>query len=91
MTQLAKELAPVDMVPKPPKQGYQIEPQIAVLSRMDLTELQNVKGLKIWNEFGSVEFIGPTDVSGVDFADIVTIQKGSVEVYNETRHKETYP
>ena len=51
-------LAPVNMVPKAPKQGYKIEPDIAQMSRMTLDELQHIEGLKVWNEFGIVEFLG---------------------------------
>jgi hypothetical protein len=32
-----------------------------------------------------------TDVTGVDLADVVDIVKGSVEVYDDERHKNTKP
>jgi nuclear pore complex protein Nup98-Nup96 len=58
---------------------------------MTLDELRSVENLKLSNELGSVEFLGKTDISEVDFSDVVTISKGSVEVYNEERHKDCYP
>jgi len=47
----------------------------------------------MWNLHGRVQFFGETDVTGVDFADVVTIEKGSVEVYDDLRHRAagTYP
>jgi hypothetical protein len=60
-------------VPKAPKSGYRIEPEFIVISRMTLDELRSVEGLKLSNEFGSVEFLGKTDISQVDFDDVVTI------------------
>lgn len=61
------------------------------LLKKGLENLKEVEELKIWNEHGSVEFIGKTDVTGVDFADIITISKGNVEVYDDERHKLTKP
>ena len=43
---------------------------------MKYGELKKVENFKIYNEFGSVEYYEPTDVTQVDFADIVTIKKG---------------
>jgi len=38
---------------------------------------------KVWNEYGSVEFLGGTDVSGVDLKDVITIDASCVEVYDD--------
>ena len=43
------------------------------------------------NQHGSVEWCEPTDVTGVDFSDLITISKGNVEVYDDNRHKNTKP
>ena len=64
---------------------------MASLHRMTLAQLQKVSDFKVWTEFGSVEIIGETDVTGVDLADIITIAQGNVEVYDEERHKGSYP
>jgi len=58
---------------------------------MTIAQLGKVEELKVWNEHGSVEFLGQTDVVGVDLSDVITIKRGSVEVYDETRHGLNYP
>jgi hypothetical protein len=40
---------------------------------MTTMELENVENFTISNEFGSVKFIGKTDLTRVDLQDIVTI------------------
>lgn len=40
---------------------------------MSVSDLQKVKDFKIENSFGKIEFIGETDVTDIDLADIVTI------------------
>lgn len=42
---------------------------------MTIVELQKVKDFTITNKFGKIEFLGETDISGVNLADIVTIEK----------------
>lgn len=59
---------------------------------MTLSQLKFVENFKVSNEFGSVEFHGEADVSEVDLADIITIVRGSVEVYDDdVAHKFTKP
>ena len=45
-----------------------------------------MKNFSISNEFGIIEFPGETDLTDVDLADVVTIEDGGVEVYDEKRH-----
>jgi hypothetical protein len=40
----------------------------------------------ISNTFGLIEFPGETDLANVDLADVVTIELGGVEVYDDKRH-----
>ena len=68
-----------------------MKPEIHVLHRMTLANLQAVENFKVWNEFGSVEFHDKTDLTCVDIADVITIVQGSVEVYDKERHGEAYP
>lgn len=75
--------APKELLPKPPKSPLMMEPDYSEMCRMTTEELKAVKDLKLWNEHGRVEFIGPTDVTNVDFDDVVSIKKSSVEVYDE--------
>ena len=42
-----------------------------------------MKDFSIENEFGKIEFVGETDLSQVDLYNIVTIEKGSAEVYDD--------
>ena len=48
---------------------------------MKKDELQKVPWFKIYNEHGSVEFLGPTDLTNCDLAKLVKITPTSVEVY----------
>jgi hypothetical protein len=80
-----------DLYPKAPKQGYKCNPPFESLKQMNKQELQKVAGFKIFNEFGSIEWIGVTDLTGLDLADLVTIEQESAEVYDDVRHKATKP
>jgi len=42
-------LAPSDMIPKPPKEGYQVQPTMIEISRMTLRNLQEVENFKVSN------------------------------------------
>ncbi len=61
-------------------------PSFDKLEKMTVKELETVKDFKISNQFGSILWSGATDLTRVDLADIVTIEKGSCEVYDDTRH-----
>lgn len=54
-------------------------------------ELVKISDFKIYNEFGSVQWIGETDLTELDLADLVTIELESAEVYDDERHKMTKP
>ncbi|CDW77103.1 UNKNOWN [Stylonychia lemnae] len=75
------------LLPKPPKQGYRIQPDMADFARMTLMDLHRVENFIIQNEFGCIMFEGPTDLSEVDLGDLVTIKHKSAEVYDDRRHK----
>ena len=77
--------------PKPPKKDYKVEPSMEKLLSMTIDELKAVDDLTVSNEFGSVQFLGPTDVTNVDLADLITISKSNLEVYDDERHKEVKP
>ena len=53
---------------------------------MSVDQLRQVSDFRVWNEHGSVEFLGQTDVTGVDLGDVITIVKSSAEVYDDERH-----
>jgi len=78
-------------LPKAPKANYKITPDLATLYRMTEAQLKAVEDFTIENEFGSIEFFGTTDLTGVDLGDIVTIEQGNCEVYDDVRHKDSKP
>jgi hypothetical protein len=53
--------------------------------------LEKVDNFTVSNEFGSILFLGQTDVTSVDLQEVVTIEKGSVEVYDDEKHHLTKP
>jgi len=42
-------LAPSDKIPKPPKEGYSIQPSLVELSRMTIKQLGEVESLCVYN------------------------------------------
>lgn len=83
--------APFDVVPKAPKSGYKVSPDMVALARMSLKELKEVENFKVENEHGSVEWTGKTDLTGVDLADTITIRPKEAEVYDDERHIHSKP
>ena len=77
-------------LPKEPRPGYSVSPPMEELRAMSLAELQAVDGLAVANEYGSVQFLGKTDVTGCDLAELIEITRGSCEVYDE-QHKDSKP
>ncbi len=61
------------MLPKPPKEGLMTSPDYYDLIRMSLKQLKSVRDFKIYNEYGSIEFEGETDLTEVDLGSTVTI------------------
>ena len=50
-----------------------------------------MENFKVWNEHGSIEWVDRTDLTNVNLADIITIQRQQVEVYDDERHATTKP
>jgi len=78
-------------VPKAPKPGYKVTPDMVTLARMSFEELKEVENFKVENEHGSVEWPGKTDLIGVDLADTITIRPKEAEVYDNERHIHSKP
>mmetsp|Transcript_8713 Transcript_8713/g.7684 ORF Transcript_8713/g.7684 Transcript_8713/m.7684 type:complete len:80 (+) Transcript_8713:2503-2742(+) len=53
---------------------------------MSEEELREVEGFTISNKHGKIEFAGKTDVTYLDLDDLVYIQRGSAEVYPESKY-----
>jgi hypothetical protein len=65
--------ATAELLPRAPKDGYTCSPSMDQLSKMSVKELENVNDFTVSNQFGSVMWVGKTDVTRVDLQDIVTI------------------
>ena len=72
---------PVFEFPTEPKPGYTIEPSYDDLYTMTEEELRNVENFQIMNEHGSICFLEPVDLVGVDLRNIVVIDEKGAEVY----------
>ena len=46
-----------------------------ILKDMSASALTKVEDFRVFNQFGSVQWIGETDVTGLDLADLITIQQ----------------
>ena len=80
------QFAPAESLPKDPKAGYQTYPSMLEIKRMTLEQLENVKGFRIWTEFGEIEFLDKVDLTGVDLKEIITIDERGAEVYVDGVH-----
>lgn len=54
---------------------------------MKRVELQNVRGLKFYNEHGSIEYPEPTDLINVNIDKLVFILPKQAEVYPDDKEK----
>ncbi len=73
-----------ELLPKLSEDDYSIEPsltQLAAMAREDPRSLASVSGFKVSRQgIGSVRWLDPTDVRGLDVNDTVRLTKGAVEV-----------
>ena len=44
-------------------------------------EIRSVEGFKVWNEFGEIEFEGPTDLSYLNLDEIISIENKTVFIF----------
>ena len=82
-------MASMSTVPKLSKQGYETEPSYMNICRMSESELANVEDFAIKNHWGRIEFLGRTDLRGLNLDKIVVIEKGKVEIYPENQDRPT--
>ena len=73
-----KRMAPEGLVPVMKSSNFQSHPRKVILSRMTESELKTIEGFKIWNEHGSIEWEGQTNVLGLNIDEIVKIDKGQI-------------
>ena len=78
-----------ELLPKLSEDDYSIEPsltQLAAMAREDPQSLAAVSGFKVSRQgVGSVRWLEPTDVRGLDVNGTVRLSKGAVEVGNFPR------
>jgi len=79
--QASVKLAPREILPKQPKEGYKISPDYTTICRMTEKELQNIENFNIENEYGKIEFLEKVDLTNEDLALNVTIKHMEVVVY----------
>lgn len=81
------ELPKEEELPILNRNDLKIEPTIAKLYWMKRVELQNVRGLKFYNENGSIEYPEPTDLINVNIDKLVFILPKQAEVYPDDKDK----
>ena len=73
-------------IPMRPKDGYKTRPDFDDL--VNSKDLRKVENFMIKNDHGEIEWEGAVDVTGVDFADCVTINPRSVVLYEGKQRAE---
>ena len=63
------------IAPLPPSEGYYTSPDMNEIKKMTKLEIQKVENFKIFNKHGEIRFEGKTDLSGLDLANLVKIEK----------------
>lgn len=80
-----------ELLPKLSEDGYSIEPsltQLAAMARDDPRSLAAVSGFRVSRQgVGSVRWLEPTDVRGLDVNGTVRLTKGAVEVWEVPVHQ----
>lgn len=73
-----------ELLPSIKEEDYSIEPslaQLAAMAREDPQSLEAVSGFKVSRQgVGSVRWLEPSDVRGLDVNGVVRLSKGAVEV-----------
>ena len=70
-------------LPTKPKDGYVTEPSYEKIIELSKDELQTVEGFVIKNMHGSISFLTPIDLVGVDLENEILITSEGAEVYPE--------
>lgn len=74
-------LVSTDKLPIATKPGYRLNPSLIEMARMTEYELMNVRDLFIENEHGKIQWVGRTNVIGINFDELVRISTFAAEVY----------
>jgi hypothetical protein len=76
-------IVPDEDVPILTRPEYSTSPSMIDIARMSASELRSIENFTISNEFGSVEFPGRSDLTGLNLDRIVQIHQDSVILYPE--------
>jgi len=82
-TDTASAFAPLDKLPIMRRTDYTLHPSLIEMARMNEFQLSTVEDLYIENRHGRIAWEGRTDVRGVDFDELVTIDQFAATVYPE--------
>ena len=66
-------------MPKLTKEGYKCSPSILELSRKTANELRKVKGFKIYNKYGEVQFKEPVNLLGLNLDNQIVIERNLID------------
>ena len=74
-------IASINNIPKLSRQGYETVPSYMSICRMTDKELSGVENFTIKNHWGKIQFMGKTDIRGLNLDKIIVIEQGKVEIY----------
>ena len=86
--EIKEKLCNEKILPQFSKMGYEIYPPMTKLARMSEDELRNVENFTVSNDYGKIEWVGPTDLTEVNIDLWVIIKRDGVEVYPEDMFNE---
>lgn len=76
-------LASFEMLPKCNRVNYRLTPSLIEMARMTEKQLSQISNLSIENNNGKITWEGYTDVRGINFDELVSIELFAAEVYPE--------
>ena len=79
--------ADIGIVPFLSKNGYETSPRYPDICRMKESQLKSVENFTIYNEFAKVKFLDFTDIRRLNLDKIISLDKGSVEIYPSDTEK----
>lgn len=76
-------LAPIEKLPIMKRRDYTLTPDLIDIARMNEFQLMTVDNLTIENQHGQIRWEGKTDIRGINFDELVIIEKFAATVYPE--------
>lgn len=69
------------------KDQFKTYPDWKIIQKMNKADLEKVDNFCVFNEFGTLEFIGETDITFLNLDDIIEIKKNYINVYPDENIK----